>query len=161
MKALPKILLALTAVAALSVVYPASVQAVPTTYQYTGNPFTTADFPYTTSDYVTVMMTLAEPLPSNFHGDVTPTAFTISDGVQTFTNTTPDFHTFLNFVTNDRGEITFWTVVAENDFLPEISIITVNIPGNVIDGASTLDPEGQAGNRDTPGEWGPGNATPD
>ena len=28
-----------TAVAALSIVYPASVQAVPTTYQYTGNPF--------------------------------------------------------------------------------------------------------------------------
>ena len=40
MKALPKILLALTAVAALSLAYPASVQAVPTTYQYTGNPFT-------------------------------------------------------------------------------------------------------------------------
>ena len=27
-----------TAVAALSIVYPTSVQAVPTTYQYTGNP---------------------------------------------------------------------------------------------------------------------------
>ena len=32
--------LMLTAVAALSFAYPASVQAVPTTYQYTGNPFT-------------------------------------------------------------------------------------------------------------------------
>ena len=40
MKALPKILLALTAVAALSFAYPASVQAVPITYSYTGNPFT-------------------------------------------------------------------------------------------------------------------------
>src|SRR5215831_14141883 len=29
-----------TALAALSVAYPASVQAVPTTYHYTGNPFT-------------------------------------------------------------------------------------------------------------------------
>ena len=29
-----------TAVAALSLAYPASVQAVPTTYLYTGNPFT-------------------------------------------------------------------------------------------------------------------------
>ena len=29
-----------TAVGALSVGYPASVQAVPTTYYYTGNPFT-------------------------------------------------------------------------------------------------------------------------
>ena len=40
MKALPKILLGLTGVAALSLAYPAWVQAVPTTYHYTGNPFT-------------------------------------------------------------------------------------------------------------------------
>jgi len=37
MNALPKILLALTGVAALSIAYPASVQAVPTTYQYNGD----------------------------------------------------------------------------------------------------------------------------
>ena len=37
-----------TAVAALSIVYPTSVQAVPTTYQYTRNPFTVVTAPYTT-----------------------------------------------------------------------------------------------------------------
>jgi len=42
MKALPKILLALTGVAALSLAYPASVHAVPTTYVYTGHHFTVA-----------------------------------------------------------------------------------------------------------------------
>ena len=57
MKALPKILLAATGVAALSLAHPASVQAVPTTYQYTGNPFTDVTGPCTTSDFVTAMVT--------------------------------------------------------------------------------------------------------
>ena len=87
MKALPEILLALTAVAALSVVYPASVQAVPTTYQYTGNPFIFASGEYTMSDFVTAMVTFNAPLQPNtpFH-EVHPTAFTFFDGVQTITN---------------------------------------------------------------------------
>jgi hypothetical protein len=75
-----------TAVAALSLVYPASVQAVPTTYQYTGNHFTDVSPPYTTSDFVSAMITLASPLPPNFSGRVSPTAFTLFDGVQTITN---------------------------------------------------------------------------
>jgi hypothetical protein len=56
-----------TAVVALSLAYPASVQAVPTTYQYTGNPFTEVSGPYTTSMFVTAMVTLAGPLPPNLH----------------------------------------------------------------------------------------------
>src|SRR5262245_42762988 len=72
-----------TAVAALSVAYPTSVQAVPTTYQYTGNPYTFAVGDYTTSMFVTVMLTLAQPLPANLDGstEVFPTAFTFFDGV--------------------------------------------------------------------------------
>jgi len=110
MNALPKILLALTGVAALSIAYPASVQAVPTTYQYTGKPFTEVAGVYTTDDFVTAMVTLADPLGANFHGTVTPTAFTLSDGVQTLTNTTPSITSSFNFVTNARGEITLWHV---------------------------------------------------
>jgi len=58
--------LMVTAVAALSIVYPTSVQAVPATYHYTGNPVTTLSGPYTTSDFVTAIVTLAGPLPPNF-----------------------------------------------------------------------------------------------
>ena len=61
-----------TAVAALSIVYPASVQAGPTKYRYTGNPFTFVSGPYTTSDFVTVTITLADALGPNFSGFVSP-----------------------------------------------------------------------------------------
>ena len=81
MKALPKILLALTGVAALSLAYPGSVQAVPATYRYIGNPFTDVDAPYTTSDFVTAIVTLTGPLGANMPlTAVTPTAFTFSMG---------------------------------------------------------------------------------
>ena len=107
MKALPKILLALTGVAALSLAYPASVQAVHTTYQYTGNPFTDVSGPYTTSDFVTAMVTLAGPLGANMPSftPVSPTAFTLSDGVQTITNLTSTRAEFW-FATGLTGAIT-------------------------------------------------------
>src|SRR6476620_8240745 len=83
-----------TGVAALSLAYPASVQAVPTTYQYTGNPFTDVSGPYTTSDFVSGMVTLAGPLGANMPlTEVTPIAFTFFDGVQTISSTNPDITT--------------------------------------------------------------------
>ena len=96
MKTLPRILFAVTAVGALSVAYPASVQAVPTTYKYTGNPFTfIVGSSYTTSDYVSGILTLAAPLASNMPlTSVTPIAFSFSDGVQTRTNLNTFFSAF-------------------------------------------------------------------
>jgi len=86
MKGLSKILLALTGVAALSIAYPASVQAVPTTYTYTGNHFTNVSGLYTTSDFLTATITLAGPLGANENfTQVTPIVFKLSDGVQTIT----------------------------------------------------------------------------
>ena len=110
MKALPKILLALTGVAALSLAYPASVQA-DTTYTYTGNPFTSVSGPpYTMSDFVSGMLTLAGPLAPNFSGNVTPIAFSFSDGVQTLTKQTPGTITLFSFQTGPTGAITGWLV---------------------------------------------------
>ena len=102
-------LLMFTAVAALSLAYPASVQAVPTTYRYTGNHFTFATGPYTTSMFVTVMLTLADPLPANFDGTVTPTAFTVTDGVQTINNHNADpIDVVFQFATDATSIITQW-----------------------------------------------------
>ena len=103
-----------TAVAALSLAYPAAVQAVPTTYQYTGNPFTDVSGLYTTSDFVSGMVTLAAPLPPNFQGTVTPTAFTFSDGVQTITDLTATIAQIL-FSTGPTGLIQKWHIDLERD----------------------------------------------
>jgi hypothetical protein len=75
MEALPKIVLALTAVTALSVAYPTSVQAVPTTYQYIGNHFTHVSGLYTTSDFLTATITLAGPLGANENFTQSPLSF--------------------------------------------------------------------------------------
>ena len=138
-----------TAVAALSVVYPASVQAVPTTYQYTGNPFTTVSGPYTTSDFVTVMLTLASPLGANMPlTQVFPTAFTLFDGVQTITNLNATFSLF-QFATGPTGAITLWEVLGENGAIPTIETGKV---GPVVQDIGLL-PTGAGQIRDRPGTW--------
>jgi hypothetical protein len=151
-----------TAVAALSVACPASVHAVPTTYQYTGNPFTDVIAPYTTSDFVTALVTLAAPLAPNMPlTDVTPTAYSLSDGVQTFTNLTTGFlGTRFKFQTNGAGEVTRWDVLVEaGEFT---LIITTNIPILVSDFGSngdTFSPPGggvllvSGENHGVPGPW--------
>jgi len=55
-------------------------------YQYTGNPFTTVSAPYTTNDFVSVSLTLAEPLSPGFDGSPPILKLVMSDGVQTLTS---------------------------------------------------------------------------
>jgi len=141
-----------TAVVALSLAYPASVQAVPTTYQYTGNPFTEVSGPYTTSMFVTAMVTLAGPLPPNFIGTVKPTAFTLSAGVQTLNNHNVT-HASVDFATDATGAITAWLVQLDV-FSGEMRISTNSGPPFIdatFDDGNNL--FGFASNNDTPGEW--------
>jgi hypothetical protein len=144
-----------TAVAALSLAYPASVQAVPTTYQYRGNPFTFFEpGDYTTNDFVTAMVTLAAPLPPNSDVTVHPTAFTLADGVQTLTNTTPFIASFFHFQTNASAEITDWHV----DVSAPAHINFINTDP-ILDGVRS---EGHGGAASfDPGEWTQAIATPD
>jgi hypothetical protein len=135
----------------------ASVQAVPTTYEYTGNPFTFADAPYTTSDFVTALVTLAAPLAPNMPlTPVTPTAFTLSDGVMTITNLSPSGAdpSVFEFQTNGTGEITMWRVMGtkERPGLPEDFILTANSGINVHD-TGVMSVLAFAENFDAPGTW--------
>jgi hypothetical protein len=147
-----------TALAALSVAYPASVQAVPTTYHYTGNPFTEVHGVYTTNDFVTAMVTLAGPLGANMPlTHVNHTAFTFFDGVQTLnsTNSHPNLIAF-SFATNANGEIISWAVEADGG---GSSIFTFNDDLGAADGGHTSDAIGSS--RDSPRVWIQGIATPD
>ena len=145
-----------TAVAALSLAYPASVQAVPTTYQYTGNPFTIVEGPYTTSMFVTAMVTLANPLPPNFSGLVTPTAFTFSDGVQTITNLTATT-SFFAFETDAAGMIFRWDAeVFTGDIPPPFItnvISTATEDGDVAEDIGSILDVGFGLNQEARGTW--------
>jgi hypothetical protein len=93
-----------------------AVQALPTTYVYTGNPFTFVSGPYTTSDFVSGMVTLAGPLaPDTISFNVTPLAFSFSDGVQTITNQNASGSLFI-FTTDGAGMIIQW--IAELQLIP-------------------------------------------
>jgi len=132
-----------SAVLALAVVIlsAAAVQAVPTTYVYTGNFFTIVVPPYTTSDRVTATVELASPLPANMSlGSVTPLAFSLSDGVQTITNLTAE-GSFFTFQTGAAGEITAWVAQAfSNSGLQAIDTLFAPA-GNFDDGVLGFDPQ--------------------
>lgn len=87
-----------------------AVQAVPMTYVYTGHRFTNVTGDYTRRDRVTGSVTLSSPLePNMILTDVTPLAFSFSDGHQTRTlPTTEDF--VFAFATGRTGAITEWIV---------------------------------------------------
>ena len=128
----------------------ASVQA-DTMYKYTGNPFTFVSGPYTTSDFVSVMLSLASPLAANMPlTQVTPTLFSFSDGVQTITNISANEFLFL-FATGPTGNITQWSA---DGVLPSGGFIkTTNNGRTVTDKAQTINPTGTALNIGSPGRW--------
>ena len=162
MNTAPKFLFVLTAVAALSLAYPASVQAGPTTYQYTGHHFTFVSGPYTTSDFVTAMVMLAGPLGANMPlTQVYPTAFTLSDGVQTISNLTATGG-FFYFATNASGAITEWNFyVREEPTTGVIYSFSFRPNGPHLD-AGVIGPDGHGGYVfHLPGMWRTLDTVPD
>jgi hypothetical protein len=85
------------------------------TYEYTGNLFTDATSPYTTSDSISGSMSFAEPLADNLPAltDVTPSSWSFSDGVQTLTqaNTAASPAPTFQVETDSSGDIVDWQVI--------------------------------------------------
>src|SRR5262249_51400306 len=102
-------------------------------------------------DFVTVMLMLASLLAPNMPlTSVSPTAFTISDGVQTLTQLTSEVGTLFEFATGADGQITEWDVtVAE---INTLALIITKSNNDLRDRGQ--DPIGDFGsNSNTPGLW--------
>jgi hypothetical protein len=174
MNLIHKIVMFLLAVSA------ARVQANPITYTYTGNDYAVAESPYTTSMSLTGSFTFSSPLApgSVFIETAVPTAWSISDGVETITNTSGDPLGF-DIATNSVGGIAAWafeTEFTENNAL--VLILSWDDPnqlfgppfsfpcGNVTacDGIlaeAAMHVAGLAGVPDDPGTWMPASTVPE
>jgi hypothetical protein len=117
------------------------VQADPITYTYTGNDYTAAGTPYTTAMSFTASFTFASPLApdTEYDGTVTPTAWSISDGVDTITNTSGDPLTF-DAATNSAGGISSWAFETSfTEGLAEVFLASFDDPSNLFGISSAFD----------------------
>ena len=81
------------------------------TYTYTGNDFQTATSPYTTSEFVSGFFTLASPLGDNLvAASETPTSYSFTDGVQTFSSVSPPPNVTFKISTDGSGNIDGWFI---------------------------------------------------
>ena len=104
--------LSLVPAAALLLAASALAAHADSTYNYVGNDFTAVTgAPYTTDDFLTLSVTLGVPLPSTSSLQAyTPTAFSLSDGVQTITNTTLGITNLIFEFATSGGVIDEWAV---------------------------------------------------
>ncbi len=81
------------------------------TYTYTGNDFGFAIAPYTTSDFVSGFFTVSSALgDSRPESAVTTTSYSFTDGVQTFSSTSPPAEVTIEVGTGLTGSITSWDI---------------------------------------------------
>jgi hypothetical protein len=136
----------------------AFILAVPlmasTIYTYTGNDFTTANAPLTTSDSVTGSFTVASPLADNLNGaniltgcvsDGCTTPFSFSDGAgDKITNTTPGIGVcscspYIDIFTDGSGNIINWDVSLTVGELGAFSIYTQDYYAGIFSGTVIRD----------------------
>ena len=130
------------------------------TYTYTGQAFTSYRTPYTAKSSITGYITLAVALPANMSilTQVTPTAFSFTDGVQTLTQANTISTTLFAVETDATGDIDEWLIGMEAADTSQID--TINAPEVSSLGANTVTdivllnmPPASASNRNLPGIW--------
>lgn len=90
------------------------------TYTYTGNFFTQANPPFTTSDRITGMFTVALPLPPYLSNvDISPwlTSMRFQDGIQVRTARNSQICSFL-VTTDGNGRLLKWSIYLREDQIP-------------------------------------------
>jgi hypothetical protein len=107
-----------------------------TIYSYTGQPFTTANSPYTTNDFISGSFDLATPLGNNSPlTEISPISFSFSvDGTQTITNTSPGVvvQSFL-VQTDSSGLPDVWDIVLRVGTSTPFSLIaTCSSPPSIL-----------------------------
>ena len=147
--------LAIVCATALSAMLPASSSA-DTIYTYTGNGFSFASSPYTSTDSVSGWIDLSAPLGiSQFTLTITPVSYSFYDGVQTITNSNAAAGAFFGDIqTNSSGDIILWSISMSSTTTGG-TIATDKGQSDVpFDEAfSLLAGVGSAGNTDHPGTW--------
>ena len=138
-------------------------------YTYTGNDFTSAVSPYTTSDKVTFTLDLFTALADNL-SDVTISfssvdSFTATDGVQTITNSTFfPANSYITVSTSSTGQIIRWDILIRGSSvitpLTDAIYTEYDIPaGDVVDSGTLNANAGTQGyNENDQGSWSPGQA---
>ena len=141
-----------------------SGQAQTYIYTYTGNDFTSASGPYTTSDNITANLVLSAPLGANYEGSPNATLlnFGINDGVYQDLPSLPNMYVAdFTFGTDSSGDIVSWDFAMigfheyQNPIL-SVTMITINQPGDVMDSTSIDTPNGNIGAGSVsanPGVW--------
>jgi hypothetical protein len=129
-------------------------------YTYTGNPFTnfggTDACPSTCA--ITGSFTVAQALADNLSYDalvanVTPLAFSFTDGVHTLTQASDPAQAFFSIGTNGSGAIDHWDIgILNSDSTGQLAFYDPNQDGFVQD-YSQFDPSSYAQNLNDPGTW--------
>jgi YVTN family beta-propeller protein len=127
--------------------------AASTTYNITGNPFTTFTGAASCSPdcNVTGSFTLAQPLAPNLsNATITPTSFSFSVGTSNLTQANTTSASFSSVSTDASGSITAWSISLSSS---NFTIDTANNSATVQDFYQQTSPQGTASNANSPATW--------